>query len=105
MEENTMKTIKLNAVLAAWLGAGALLMMTPMISSAAEAGQGWDTFHAGDGERISVSDPAYVGTALTSAPTQRFDILNLDKQLPAYQGIPQVADPSGDTDVFKAGVM
>jgi hypothetical protein len=105
MEENTMKTIKLNAVLAAMLGAGVVLMTSPMISSAAEAGQGWDVFNAGDGERILVSDQAYMGTALTSAPTQEFDILNVDKQLPTYLGTSQESAPSGDSDIFRTGVM
>lgn len=99
-----MKTLKQSAVLAALLGAGALMMTIPAISFAA-AGEGWDAFNAGDGERISVSDKAYVGTALTSKPKQAFDILNLDKELPASgMGMSQVANPSGDTDAFRAGI-
>jgi hypothetical protein len=106
MEENAMKIIKLNAVTATLLGVGALLMTTPMISSAAMVGQGWDVFNAGDGERLPVSDKAYVGTALTSAPKQEFDILNLGKEIPAYMSTrtSQNADPSGDSDVFRAGI-
>lgn len=99
-----MKIIKLNAVLAALLGAGALLMTTPMISSAAMVGQGWDVFNAGDGERIPASDKAYVGTALTSAPRQEFDILNLGKEVPLYMSAAQDANPSGDSDVFRSGI-
>lgn len=100
-----MKNIKLNAGLAALLSAGALLMTTPMISSAAAVGQGWDAFNAGDGERIPVSDKAYMGTALASAPKQGFDILNLHRDLAAYPRTTQVAAPTGDSDVFRAGIQ
>lgn len=98
-----MKTIKLNAVMAGLLGAGALLMSVPVISNAA-TGQGWDTHNAGDGERIAVS--AYMGTSLESAPSGEFDILNLDRQVPAsgaYMGTSLEAAPSGDSDAFGAG--
>lgn len=71
-----MKTIKMKAVAAGLLGAGALLM-TPMTSFAAEAGQGWDTFNTGDGERIAVnSDSAYMGTSLSSPVGQGWDTFN-----------------------------
>ena len=99
-----MKHIKLNAATAALLG-GALLMTTPVMSTAAMVGQGWDAFNAGDGERIPVSDKAYMGTSLTSAPKQGFDILNLHRDLSAYQGMSQVAAPTGDSDVFRAGIQ
>ncbi|HEX7971941.1 MAG TPA: hypothetical protein VF501_06955 [Thiobacillus sp.] len=100
-----MKNIKLNAGMAALLSAGALLMTAPVISSAAAVGQGWDALSAGDGERIPVSDKAYVGTSLTSAPKQGFDILNLHRDLAAYRGMSQVAAPTGDSDVFRAGIQ
>lgn len=98
-----MKTIKLSAVIASVLGAGALLS-APVISSAA-AGQGWDAFNAGDGERIV--GQAYVGTSMQSAPAEGFDILNLDRELPksgGYTGT-SLANPTGDSDAFRAGAM
>lgn len=71
-----MKTIKMNAVAASLLGAGALLM-TPMIASAAEAGQGWDAFNSGDGEKIAVvTETAYMGTSLSSPVGQGWDAFN-----------------------------
>ena len=71
-----MKTIKMNAVVAGLLSAGALLM-TPMTSFAAEAGQGWDAFNTGDGERIVVnSASAYMGTSQSSAVGQSWDTFN-----------------------------
>ena len=105
MEKAAMKTIKMNAVMAGMLGAGALLMAVPVVSSAA-AGQGWDTFNTGDGQNVAASDP-YMGTSMVSAPSGAYDILNLDKQIhsssgKAYSGT-SVAAPSGDSDAFKAG--
>ncbi len=98
-----MKSIKLSAVMASMLGAGALLI-APVISNAA-TGQGWDAFNAGDGDRI-VSQ-AYVGTSMQSAPAEGFDILNLDREVPksgGYAGT-SLSKPTGDSDAFSAGAM
>jgi hypothetical protein len=101
MEGNVMKTIKMNAVVAGCLGAGTLLM-TPMISSAAEAGQGWDTFNSGDGERITVVPAsAYQGTSLSSAVGQGWDAFNsgdgekVPAPNPGYKRPPLAAAPIG----------
>ena len=101
-----MKTVKFNAIMASMLGAGALLLSVPVVSSAA-AGEGWDTFNTGNGQNIAASNP-YMGTAMVSAPSGSFDVLNLNQQIhsssgKAYYGTSMVAAPSGDSDAFKAG--
>jgi hypothetical protein len=108
MEEAAMKTIKMSAVMAGMLGAGALLMAVPVVSSAA-AGEGWDSFNSGDGQSIAASS-AYLGTALVSSPSDGFDVLNLDVEIhsssgAAYYGTSMEAAPSGDSDAFKSGAV
>lgn len=115
-----MKTIKLNAVMASILAAGSLLLAVPAITHAG-AGQGWDAFNAGApnegvGERIPVSDKAYLGTSMKSATGgQGWDAFNagasaekagepLPSYTPAYRGTSLRAAPSGDSDAFGAGI-
>jgi len=103
-----MKTIKMSAVMASMLGAGALLLSVPVVSSAA-AGEGWDTLNTGDGQSIAASSP-YLGTAMVSAPSGGFDVLNLDVEIhsssgKAYYGTSMVAAPSGDYEPFAVGIM
>jgi hypothetical protein len=104
MEEAAMKTTKMSAVMAGMLGAGALLMAVPVVSSAA-AGEGWDTLNTGDGQNIAASSP-YLGTGMESAPSGEFDVLNLDVEIhsgKAYVGTSMEGAPSGDSDALKAG--
>jgi hypothetical protein len=108
MEDVIMKTVKFNAVMASMLGAGALLLSVPVVSSAA-AGEGWDSFNSGDGQSIAASS-TYLGTALVSAPSGTFDVLNLDVAIHspagiAYYGTSMVAAPSGDSDAFHVGAI
>ena len=113
-----MKTIKLNAVMATMFAAGSLLLSVPVISNA-EPGQGWDAFNAGAsnegvGENIRAS--AYLGAAMQAdAGGQGWDAFNagaraegVGEPLPsyaaAYQGTSLEEAPSGDADVFRAGI-
>jgi hypothetical protein len=115
-----MKTVKLNAVMASVLGAGALLLSVPVVSNA-DAGQGWDAFNVGAsnegvGERISASSgKAYLGTSLESSAGQGWDVFKsgasnegVGERIPAssgkaYQGTSLEAAPSGGSNAFRSG--
>jgi len=101
-----MKTIKLNAVMAGLLSAGALLMTVPVMSLA-DTDQGWDTFNSGDGQPIPVSGKAYMGTSLSSATAgQGWDAFNSGdgQRIPAsnkaYQAASSNVPASGSPAVF-----
>lgn len=116
-----MKTIKLNAVMASIFAAGALLLTVPAITNAG-TGQGWDAFNSGAanegvGERIPVSDMAYLGTSVKVTPTggQGWDAFDsgaanegVGERIPvsgkAYLGTSLEGVPGGDSDAFRAGI-
>lgn len=116
-----MKTIKLNAVMVGIIAAGALLLTVPAMTIAAP-GQGWDAFDArasneGAGDRIPVSDKAYMGTSMKETATggQGWDAFDAGASNEgagerilvsgkAYVGTSLEAAPSGDSDAFRAGI-
>jgi len=101
-----MKFVKVNALLASMLGAGALLMAVPLVSNAS-AGLGWDVFNVGDGQVIPTESGAYMGTSLASATGLGWDAFNVGDGQPipsesqSYMGTSLEAAPSGDSDIFR----